>query len=290
MSRIRTIKPEWLDDEKLMIASSNARVLSVALILLSDDYGNGVANELNLAGRVWGAAASPEVALDTCRAAFDELMGIGYVTLYHVNGQRYYHITNWNKHQRVDKPGRPQVPGPARADATAQGAEIKLANDSRMSREHGANEPRINRESLAPDREKEKEEEEEGSVRGLAGLASLSRSKRRLLKKHGETALALWQTQNELRKKACPGKRGLKATAAALVPVAEVLESGYSAEDCEAVLRHYAEEASKNGGGEWFNGETNWRPANFKRALGMSGTSKPSYEARMRAAGYEVTS
>jgi hypothetical protein len=39
--RIRSIKPEWLDDEKIAGASDEARVLSVALILMSDDYGRG---------------------------------------------------------------------------------------------------------------------------------------------------------------------------------------------------------------------------------------------------------
>ena len=39
--RIRSIKPEWLEDERMVMASSDARVLSIALILMADDYGNG---------------------------------------------------------------------------------------------------------------------------------------------------------------------------------------------------------------------------------------------------------
>ena len=39
--RIRTIKPEWLEDERLALASPPARVMSVALICMADDFGRG---------------------------------------------------------------------------------------------------------------------------------------------------------------------------------------------------------------------------------------------------------
>jgi hypothetical protein len=29
---------------------------------------------------------------------------------YEVDGQTYYHVRNWHKHQKVDKPGKPKVP------------------------------------------------------------------------------------------------------------------------------------------------------------------------------------
>lgn len=103
--RIRSIKPEWLDDEALAMCSSDARVLSVALITLADDYGNGRANSIMLAGRVF-----PGKSRETLGKAIEDLARIRYVVLYEVDGQHYYSIRNWSKHQRVDHPGKPKVP------------------------------------------------------------------------------------------------------------------------------------------------------------------------------------
>lgn len=107
MSRIRTVKPEWLDDERMALASSPARVLSVGLMLLADDYGRGRAALSLLLGRVF-----PGHGVDEVREALNELSP-WFVRLYEVDGQHYFEIRNWSKHQRVDKPGRPMVPEPS---------------------------------------------------------------------------------------------------------------------------------------------------------------------------------
>jgi hypothetical protein len=105
--RIRSVKPEWLEDELLALASDAARVLTIGLMLQADDYGNGRANPILLAGQVF-----PGKVLEHTANALEELRNIRFVTLYEVDGQRYFHIRNWDKHQRVDKPGKPRVPGP----------------------------------------------------------------------------------------------------------------------------------------------------------------------------------
>lgn len=123
MSRIRSIKPEWLDDEELSIASSDARVLSVALITLADDYGNGRAGRVWLAGRVF-----PGKPIEVLDAAFAELEQIRYTRLYDVAGQRYFSIRTWDTHQRVDKPGLPKVPGPENASPRQDSDNSALRN------------------------------------------------------------------------------------------------------------------------------------------------------------------
>jgi hypothetical protein len=108
--RIRTVKPEWLEDELLATASPAARVLSIALLLLADDYGNGRAARALLLGRVF-----PGHPIETLDSAMRELEDARYVELYERDSQSYFHIRNWSKHQKVDKPGRPLVPSPAGA-------------------------------------------------------------------------------------------------------------------------------------------------------------------------------
>lgn len=139
--RIRTIKPEWLEDELLAGASNEARVLSVALILMADDYGRGRANIATIAADAWrfamakddGAHAAKVLAMAS--RAFRELLAIRFVIEYEVDRQQYFAIRNWNKHQKVDRPSKPRIPAPTEA-------ETPIKNDSRetlasVSREVG---------------------------------------------------------------------------------------------------------------------------------------------------------
>lgn len=107
--RIRTIKPEWLDDERTACASPEARVMSVALILMADDHGRGRASVAMLGGRIFPGSANPR---EDAAKAREELVSARYVLVYEVDGQEYYQIRNWAKHQRVDRPSASQLPPP----------------------------------------------------------------------------------------------------------------------------------------------------------------------------------
>lgn len=103
--RIRTVKPEWLEDEQMLDSSEAARVLSIALLLLADDHGRGRADKF-LAQRIF--PRNPDVY----RPALDRLVEIGFCRVYEIDRQTYFEIRNWRKHQRVEKPGPPKVPAP----------------------------------------------------------------------------------------------------------------------------------------------------------------------------------
>lgn len=105
--RIRSLKPEWLEDEALIGCSDAARVASAALLLLADDHGNGRGSD-----RYLGAQIFPGETLAKIREALASLVAIRYVGFYEVDGQTYFAIRNWQKHQKVDKPGKPRVPKP----------------------------------------------------------------------------------------------------------------------------------------------------------------------------------
>lgn len=149
--RIRSVKPEWREDERMVLASPAARALSICLILEADDYGRGVGNPDLIVSRNFPAH------IDEGRAGLHELLDMQFITLYQVRGQTYFQIRNWAAHQRVDKPGKPKVPGPC--------------DDSRESRESLAK----TRESLAPDR-KGREGEREGEGKGIGGEKKFSRT------------------------------------------------------------------------------------------------------------------
>jgi hypothetical protein len=106
MSRIRSVKPEWLEDE-LALACSDARVLSIGLMLLADDHGRGRAHPDMLLARVF-----PGKTFETLANALEDLARLRYMVLYEVDGQKYFAIRSWAKHQKVDHPGTEKVPGP----------------------------------------------------------------------------------------------------------------------------------------------------------------------------------
>ncbi len=174
MSRIRSIKPEWLDDELLAAASDEARALSVGLILMADDYGNGRASIATIAASVWryqlernDGENAPEVLAKASRA-FRELVAIRFVGCWTDSGQRYYAIRNWARHQRVDKPGKPLVHSvpPELFD----GINIDQKEDSRGPREQSTEPSSETRLIAAPDRKGVEGSREEGS--GVAPQAA----------------------------------------------------------------------------------------------------------------------
>ena len=111
MARIRTIKPELLEDERTATLDHLQWRIFVSLLLLCDDYGNFRANP----GRIAGAALWAHD--DDAAPVLEHLDRVGLVKLYTVGGQRYGHISSWEKHQKVDHPGKPSCPGPEKADS-----------------------------------------------------------------------------------------------------------------------------------------------------------------------------
>lgn len=108
MGRIRTFKPEMLDDANAAGLSDAAYRLFTSAILLADDYGNCRAEPRWLQGQIWWAHRDPP----NVAAVLRELADAGLITIYDVREQRYLHIRGWDKHQRVDNAGNPRVPQP----------------------------------------------------------------------------------------------------------------------------------------------------------------------------------
>lgn len=126
--RIRSVKPEWLQDDRLAECSDAARLLSIALLLMADDKGRGRVGR-QAAGEVFGGD------LAKFDAALGELAG-WYCRRYEVRGQRYYAVTNWARHQRIDHPSKPTTPEPTEGRWLDEERESPGQNeDSRDSRD-----------------------------------------------------------------------------------------------------------------------------------------------------------
>lgn len=104
--RIRSIKPELIEDEIAASLSDSAWRLWVSTWVLADDYGNVRAGSKYLAASVWQDSGRAE----SVEGLLVELVSAGFMTAYEHSGQRYAHINGWDKHQRVDNAGKRRVP------------------------------------------------------------------------------------------------------------------------------------------------------------------------------------
>lgn len=155
MSRIRTIKPEWREDQKLARAGLAGRVLSVAVITLADDEGRGTWREPVMAAEVFGYEQESSRVL---REALASLSG-WFLEVYAVRSETYFQILNWDRHQRVDKKTASRIPPVASRDDGGSGtpntptnppSRESLSSESREPREDVASDSDAPRESLAP--------------------------------------------------------------------------------------------------------------------------------------------
>lgn len=113
MARIRTLKPEILEDEKTSALSDAAFRLFVSMIVLADDHGNVRADVRWLAGQIWWQhEPKPNVLL-----ALVELSNARLISVYGVRGGTYATLPGWTRHQRIDNAGKGRVPSPDDSDS-----------------------------------------------------------------------------------------------------------------------------------------------------------------------------
>ena len=99
--RIRTVKPEFWSDEKTGTLSMPAALLFLAMFNFADDKGRlrGVPSLL----KAQAFPYRPEVDIE---AALGELLAKKLVRPYQARGQAYLEITNFLKHQVINKPSK----------------------------------------------------------------------------------------------------------------------------------------------------------------------------------------
>lgn len=116
MARMRSLKPEYWDDEELATATSrDARLLYVGLWNLADEHSRLRGDPRFIKGKVFAYdddLTPPEVDL-----LLDELARAGKVVRYRVGGARFLHLPKLAKHQRLEPEKVPsRLPGPDEGD------------------------------------------------------------------------------------------------------------------------------------------------------------------------------
>lgn len=110
MARIRTIKPEFWESEKVGALSLLARLTFIGLISLADDEGRGRATIAFLLGRLHPYGG---VTINELSEVMVEIDQSGLVQTYEVgDGCHYYAIPGFKDNQYIEKPSKSKIPTP----------------------------------------------------------------------------------------------------------------------------------------------------------------------------------
>ena len=110
MARSRVVKPEFFDDEKLARISRDARLFFIGTWKCSDDYGVVKGNPGWLKGNIF--PYDDDVQKKQVEKWLSELVEIGALFPFNHHDEKYFFITNFLKHQKVDHPSKVRNPEP----------------------------------------------------------------------------------------------------------------------------------------------------------------------------------
>lgn len=124
MARIRTIKPEFWQDERIGLMPMAARLLYIGLWTIADDYGRLRGNPLFIRAQLFPYDNDIDVV-----GELDLLECTGRITRYRADGEHFIWVRRFNDHQRIDKPQESRLPPPPERSENVPGT---LQDDSRL--------------------------------------------------------------------------------------------------------------------------------------------------------------
>lgn len=138
--RIRTVKPEHAQDERVGRLSRDARLLFfTGLVTMADDEGRLRAMPALIIGHVFPYDA--DVTSAKLRKWLDEIEREGMIVRYEHQGTPYIAIRRWKRHQRIDRPAESTLPAPPDPGLVAENS----TNDRRMIDEASSSVPAASR-------------------------------------------------------------------------------------------------------------------------------------------------
>jgi hypothetical protein len=120
--RIRSIKPEFWRSSDIARLSIEDRLLFIGLWSYVDDNGVGIDKLAAIAADLFADDIERDSSETFARVSrgLRNLSATGRIIRYTIEGAQYLSITNWGKHQRIDKPGKARFP-----HHDAENAEIR---------------------------------------------------------------------------------------------------------------------------------------------------------------------
>ncbi|MET4238570.1 hypothetical protein [Bradyrhizobium sp. RT10b] len=123
MARIRTIKPEFPQSEKVGRLPREARLLFLMLFTIADDEGRARGASRMLASLLYPYDDDAPTLMEGWLMALERG---GQIRRYEVDGSQYVEIVKWLEHQKIDKPSKSRLP--AFADRSRVVANVREAS------------------------------------------------------------------------------------------------------------------------------------------------------------------
>ena len=101
IARIRAVKPEFWASEQVMELTPLARLAFIGMWNFCDDGGVHPASAKTLKAEVF---PSDDLTAEAVGSLVGELIAQGLVIEFEADGKRYWHVTGWARHQRIEKP------------------------------------------------------------------------------------------------------------------------------------------------------------------------------------------
>lgn len=125
MARIRTIKPEFWTDEKVVECSPTARLLFIGLWNFCDDYGSHQYSPKQIKMEVF---PGDDFKINKIEEWLLELINARLINTYTIDDKRYLRVCGW-RHQKIEKPSR-KHPDPIQFDDYSPNDRRPFADDS----------------------------------------------------------------------------------------------------------------------------------------------------------------
>lgn len=109
MARKRMIDPSFWRDEKIGELNHMERLLFIGLWTFAEDNGAGRANPKLIKADVFPYDSLRDSDIEK---ALGNLCRLRLINLYDLDGQRYYHVVNFLKHQKINRPSPSPIPLP----------------------------------------------------------------------------------------------------------------------------------------------------------------------------------
>lgn len=108
MARIRSIKPDFWDDEKLARISLQSNLLFIGIWNFCDDKGVIKRNAAWIKSKVF--PAREELRLIDVKNWIEELVQARMLIPFDYENEGYYKVRTWERHQKIDKPNQSKIP------------------------------------------------------------------------------------------------------------------------------------------------------------------------------------
>lgn len=137
MARIRSIKPEFCTSSQVAECSTSARLLFVLLWMFCDDNGVHPANAKQVK---ISAFPGDDITSAQILEWIDELLRVGLLAEFEAENTKFWYVTGWKRHQKIDRPQPGRYPLPPEFAEHSESNQRPIDERSTIARADGKKE------------------------------------------------------------------------------------------------------------------------------------------------------